>query len=171
MSQLITIAQAFEQWENEIKPAIAEQYGEDDATAMSESWNDYTDTLCKDGQLTDLQCHYCPAYDDPMPDDDRAFILESMGVNCTPKRIDTRPDSLMDDMPAGSSHYAVEIARSGRDSFTIFYSMGPAYSALPSDTDYDFSTVFGDHTAAVPSSTRTPICVFVKIFRVVTLSP
>lgn len=74
------IKQAFQIWEQDIKPAIIEQYGADDGPALAESWNNYTDSLCKDGELTGLQYNYCPAYDDDMPDDDREYILDQLGL-------------------------------------------------------------------------------------------
>lgn len=133
MSHHITIEQAYEQWADSIKPEIVTQYGEDDEPALSESWNDYTDSLCKDGALNDLQYHYCPAYDDTMPDDEPDWILEEMGVRFTMSRIDSRPDGFMSDMGPGSSHWKVTIER-GSKSFEIFYSMGSAHTGLPSET-------------------------------------
>lgn len=137
MANRISIKEAFEQWESEIKPAVIRQYGQDDVPALSESWNDYTDSLCKDGQLTDLECHYCPAWDEPdMPDSDDTpgWILEKMGVrfDCAP--VVSRPDSLMSDMPAGSRHYRVNMKR-GDKIFTFHYSMGPAHTSGPDDAD------------------------------------
>lgn len=80
----ISISSAFAQWQE-----LATDIPKDDAAMLAESWNDYTDSLCKDGQLCALQYHHAPAYDDDMPgegsrydelSDDRAFILEQMGV-------------------------------------------------------------------------------------------
>ena len=85
MSDFICISQAFEQWQE-----LAASIPKDDGPALAESWNDYTDSLAKDGQLCALQYHYCPAYDDAMPGggsrwdaltDDRAFILAAMGID------------------------------------------------------------------------------------------
>jgi hypothetical protein len=80
MSNLMTLQEAFDSWESEIKPLVIEQYSEDDEPAINESWNNYTDSLCKDGQLTDLQYKYCPGYDDGMPDNDLEFIIEQLGL-------------------------------------------------------------------------------------------
>lgn len=131
---MISIKQAFETWKSEIKPAVIAQYGADDEPALSEAWNDYTDGLCKDGELTDLQYHYCPAWDDDIPDDDKEFLLEKMGVSFASLRINERPDGLMPDMPAGSSHWRILIRRDGKD-MTIYYSMGAAHTGTPDDLD------------------------------------
>lgn len=80
----ISLSQAFHQWQE-----LAADIPRDDGPMLAESWNDYTDSLCKDGELCALQYHYAPAYDEDMPGegsrfdplaDDRAFILERMGV-------------------------------------------------------------------------------------------
>lgn len=78
----ITLEQAFDQWESEIKPLIIAKYGENDTPALSESWNDYADSLCKDGQLSELQYRFCPAFDsEEMPFDDKEYILKQLGIN------------------------------------------------------------------------------------------
>ncbi|AEY69524.1 hypothetical protein AH2_00013 [Burkholderia phage vB_BceS_AH2] len=136
MASHITLAQAFEQWNADIKPAVIKEYGRDDYPALSESWNDYTDSLCKEGALNDLQYHHAPAWDDDIPDadDEPAFILESMGVSFAFLRINERPDSLMSDMPAGSSHWRVLIKRGDKE-MTVHYSMGPAHVGIPEAAD------------------------------------
>jgi len=49
-----------ELFDAEIAPFVIEQYGEDDVTAMNESFNDWTDTLCSDGELHESQYNaYC----------------------------------------------------------------------------------------------------------------
>lgn len=87
MSTYISLSQAFNNWQE-----MAAGIPKDDRPALAESWNDYTDSLCKDGQLCALQYHYCPAHDDPMPgtgsrwdalSEDREFILERMKVAVT----------------------------------------------------------------------------------------
>lgn len=130
MTIRMTYEQAFDGWKADIMPEVIKQYGSDDYPALSESWNDYTDGLCKDGKFNDLQYHYCPAWDDEMPDDDRAFILDAMGVKFSAVHVISRPDGLMDDMPAGSTHWRVMIQRSGAELVT-HYSMGPAHTDAP----------------------------------------
>ena len=92
---MITIAQAYSQFLEIMPPS-------DDEIAMCEAWNDYTDGLTKDGELTGLQYHYCPAYGDTMPDDDIQsdiwHILDTMVVTFTCKSIRFRSDGLMPDM-------------------------------------------------------------------------
>jgi hypothetical protein len=73
----LTIADAFQQWGDVFRPVIPAG----DGPAHAESWNDFTDSLCKDGSFNDLQYHHCPAWDDEMPDDDAEFLLERMGVS------------------------------------------------------------------------------------------
>lgn len=55
--QRISLSQAFAQWQE-----LAADIPQDDAPMLAESWNDYTDSLCKDGALCDLQYHYAPVY-------------------------------------------------------------------------------------------------------------
>ena len=80
----ISLSQAFRQWQE-----LAASIPVGDKPALAESWNVYTDSLAKNGELSALQYHYAPAWDEPMPgdgsrydalSDDRAFILECMGV-------------------------------------------------------------------------------------------
>jgi hypothetical protein len=40
----------------EVLPNIIKQYGKDDKPAQSQAWNDFTDALCKDKQITMKQC-------------------------------------------------------------------------------------------------------------------
>lgn len=49
---MTTKKEALEYFRNEIKPAVVDQYGKGDKVAMREAWNNYTDMLCKDGQIT-----------------------------------------------------------------------------------------------------------------------
>jgi len=52
------------QFDNEIAPMIIEQYGIDDIPAMSEGFNNWTDSLCKDGVIHSEQySKYCYAGD------------------------------------------------------------------------------------------------------------
>lgn len=131
--EFISLSQAFEQWQELALPRIPH----DDVPMMSESWNDYTDSLTKDGTLSPLQYHYAPAYDDPMPGqgstydplaDDREFIAESMGVAIDSTRTESRPDA--DQWDAGASHWNVTVTR-GSKSFTVPYSMGSAHKGAP----------------------------------------
>ncbi len=48
------------QFDNDIAPLVIEQYGKDDIPAMSEAFNNWTDSLCKGGDLHDVQYNnYC----------------------------------------------------------------------------------------------------------------
>ena len=56
----------------------------DDVCLMSESWNDYTDSACKDGEINDLQYHHCPAWDDMTffsKNDDFDFICDELDID------------------------------------------------------------------------------------------
>ena len=49
-----------DQFDELISESVIVQYGADDTPAMSESFNNWTDSLCKDGELHGLQYHhYC----------------------------------------------------------------------------------------------------------------
>jgi hypothetical protein len=39
-------------FEENIKPAVIARYGADDEVALREGWNDWTDGLCKDGEIS-----------------------------------------------------------------------------------------------------------------------
>lgn len=126
--------EAFAAWHEEIRPHVVAQYSEDDTVALSESWNDYTDALCKDGELTDLQYHYCPAWDDTMPsdaDDEREYLLDQMGVRISHERAAAREGWHKD-----ARHYRVTITRGENGAtFSVPYSMGPALEGNPTRED------------------------------------
>lgn len=47
-------------FDEEVASLVIEQYGEDDAVAMSEAFNDWSDGLCKDGVIHPEQySEYC----------------------------------------------------------------------------------------------------------------
>ena len=49
-----------DRFDDEIAPLIIDQYGEGDEPAMDEAFNDWSDSLCKDGELHELQYNqYC----------------------------------------------------------------------------------------------------------------
>ena len=55
-----TEEQLSELFDNEVLPLVVEQYGEDDIIAINTAYNDWTDMLCKDGEITDEQYNnYC----------------------------------------------------------------------------------------------------------------
>lgn len=132
----MTIAEAFAAWRDEIRPLVVADYGDDDMPALSESWNDYTDALCKDGKLTGLQYHYCPAHDDDMPsdeDEERDFILDQLGVTLKAER--SQPTlAERGQWGAGASHWFVTLAR-GDESVSLRYHMGAAHTGLPQRED------------------------------------
>lgn len=74
---------AYNYWTENIRPAVEKQYGEDDAPAMAESWNDFTNSLWADGKFTDLQYSACPAHDEDIPDDaqeELSHLLKHLGL-------------------------------------------------------------------------------------------
>lgn len=44
-----------ERFDDEIAPLVIEQYGENDTAAMDQAFNDWTDMLCKDGEIHEEQ--------------------------------------------------------------------------------------------------------------------
>ena len=44
-----------ERFDESIAPFVIEAYGEDDKVAMNEAFNNWTDQLCKDGELHEFQ--------------------------------------------------------------------------------------------------------------------
>lgn len=129
-----TIAQAFEQFKE-----LAQDLPQDDIIMLSEEWMNYTDGLCKDGELTDLQYQHCPAYDDDMPDDDREYILESMGVSMTSTPLATRRDIDPSMWSQNASHWQVKITRGSVWSIITNYSMGSAHTGQPDLCDVIYS--------------------------------
>ena len=58
LDSVITWKEACERFENEILPIVQERYEKDgriDECARSESWNNWTDYLCKEGKISDWQ--------------------------------------------------------------------------------------------------------------------
>lgn len=127
-----TFSELFADWNENIKPEVMRTYGKNDYVALSESWNDFTDSECKDGNITDLQYHYCPAWDDKIPDDDGEFIVNEMGVTFASTKVLERPNG--EDWHAGATHWRVLIQR-GKEEMTVHYSMGPAHQETPNESD------------------------------------
>lgn len=49
-----------ERFDEEILPLVIEQYSEDDNIAIREAFNDWSDSLCKDGEIHESQYNtYC----------------------------------------------------------------------------------------------------------------
>ena len=128
---MISLSQAFANWKE-----IAADLPEDDGTMLAESWNDYTDSLAKDGELCALQYHYAPAYDDPMPGegsrfdplaDDRCFILDAMGIElgCLAST------GSREGWDAGASHWKVVLTYNGTTTERFDYSIGSAHKGAP----------------------------------------
>jgi hypothetical protein len=40
-----------ERFDEQIAPSVIEQYGENDEPAINEAFNDWTDSLCKEGEI------------------------------------------------------------------------------------------------------------------------
>lgn len=77
---MLSLSQAFAQWNGDNGMGSPQDIHGADRAALAESWGGYTDSLCKAGDLCALQYEFAPAYDEPMPEDDRAFILAALGV-------------------------------------------------------------------------------------------
>tara|TARA_Y100001937_G_scaffold27795_1_gene40083 strand:- start:1958 stop:2179 length:222 start_codon:yes stop_codon:yes gene_type:complete len=58
LDSVITWEEACERFENEVLPIIQEYYEKDgriDECARSEAWNNWTDALCKNREISDWQ--------------------------------------------------------------------------------------------------------------------
>lgn len=128
----ISIKDAYDQWEYEIKPMVIEHHGPDDRPALAEEWSNFTDSLCKEGALTALQYNYCPAHDDPMPECDLRYLLEQLGFKLLHTSVPGRPDGI--DMGKGAKHYHCTLKR-GNKSVGFYYSMGSAHTSPPDLVD------------------------------------
>lgn len=125
-------AEAYADWRRNIRPHVVAQYMPTDRAAFAESWNNYTDALCKDGHLTALQYHHCPAFDDKMPvdqDAERDFILDALGLRLDWIEVGRRPEEY--NWQPGSRHFRVQIVRGNIPRMTTFYSQGPAVKGVP----------------------------------------
>lgn len=76
-----------------------------DEPMLSTAWDNYTDSVHTDGDLTALEYHYCPHITDvdqlnTLPADDSAmleYVLAEMQVECTVEEVAERPAGLMQD--------------------------------------------------------------------------
>ena len=60
MGHIASEIELSEQFDQDIAPHVIEQYGPGDEPAMSESFNNWSDMLCKDGEIHPLQYdQYC----------------------------------------------------------------------------------------------------------------
>lgn len=48
----MTRKEAIAEFKAEILPHVLAKYGPNDKPARAEAWNDWTDTLCKEGRIT-----------------------------------------------------------------------------------------------------------------------
>ncbi len=130
--------EAFAQFQAEILPAVHTLYGERDIPAVSEAWNNFTDSLNRDGELTDLQIQYGPSVEDVDMNGDAeseaADILDAMGVNLALLPIDTRDDSTSADWSAGSRHFRFTVLRGSKEMVGQF-SQGSAFTVNPTLCD------------------------------------
>jgi hypothetical protein len=51
----MTHKEAIQEFTKYVKPAVIAVYGLRDVPALREAWNNYTDELCKSGQITSRQ--------------------------------------------------------------------------------------------------------------------
>lgn len=51
----MTYEEAVDSFTENILPIVVEQYGPDDTISQREAFNDWTDALCKDGEITQWQ--------------------------------------------------------------------------------------------------------------------
>lgn len=137
----ISLSQAFAQWQE-----LAADIPKDDEAMLAESWNDYTDSLCKDGELCALQYHYAPAYDDEMPgegsrydelSDDRAFILEQMGVTMSAEFVPFHASRNKDEKQQ-SLNWRVTLKKGDREILTADYMQGCGH--CPAEQRNNFNT-------------------------------
>ena len=49
--QIASEAELSKRFDEEVLPSVVGQYGEDDTVAINEAFNDWTDMLCKDGEI------------------------------------------------------------------------------------------------------------------------
>lgn len=127
---MISLSQAFAQWQE-----LAANIPQDDGAALAESWNNYTDSLCKDGELCGLQYHYAPSYDDAMPGTghewdvlsyDRRFIVDAMGLTLSATFVPFSQSRNKDEKHP-SLNWRVTLKLQGKDVLTADYTQGSAH--------------------------------------------
>src|SRR5690606_3564523 len=129
---MLTLSEAFQSWQDMLDASYSVDFTDD--SAMAESWNIYTDVLRDDGDITELQYHYCPAWDEAMPtrEAELDFILRAMGVGFSFSPIGARSSG--GGWPSGSRHFTCTLTR-GANSHAFQYSMGPALTGDPTLVD------------------------------------
>lgn len=56
----LTYEETIDRFEEDILPEVIEMFSADDEIAISQTWNDWTDGLCKDGEIsTRAYCDWC----------------------------------------------------------------------------------------------------------------
>ena len=124
-----TVSEAFDSFNREIRPFIDDE----DTVALSEEWNNYTDGLSNDGQLSALLYRLCPAVGDVWPsDDDMAVVANAIGLTMTAKRVEGRSDGAL--WPAGARHFLVTLKIANR-TMAVQYSMGSGLKGDPTVDD------------------------------------
>jgi hypothetical protein len=59
-NEIATEAELSKRFDEEILPLVLETYGEDDSVAINQAFNDWSDSLCKDGEIHPAQYDaYC----------------------------------------------------------------------------------------------------------------
>lgn len=141
----ISLSQAHDQWSQDIAGLIPK----DDDCALSESWNNYTDSLCKDGQLCALQYHYAPSYDESMPgsggtydalSDDREFILEQMGVTISTEFVPFAQSRFKNES-SPSLNWRVTLKLRGNEVLTCDYMQGCGHAPAYNRNNFNTPTV------------------------------
>ena len=132
-----TVSEAFDSFNREIRPFIDDE----DTVALSEEWNNYTDDMRNDGQLSDLLYRLCPAVGDVWPsDDDMAVVANAIGLTMTAKRVEGRgSDGAL--WPADTRHFLVTLKIANR-TMAVQYSMGSGLTCDPTLGDVLGSVLF-----------------------------
>lgn len=141
------LIEALNDWNENIKPVLIEAYGENDAPALAESWNDHLDILHRDDMLTNLQVHFAPSWDDtatPDRDDEFDYLLQCMGVTFRAEQISDRTiPALGDEWPEGTAHYMCHLSR-GVHCLSFEYSKGPGIADEAPERTEVINCLLGD---------------------------
>lgn len=96
----------------------------DDTIAQREAWNVHTDSLCKDGEISDYEYDRCPAWDDvrsgPIQieaEPDLSELFEGTGCTLESTPLDSRPGAMgayNGPRHRRPLHFAVKIAKGNR---------------------------------------------------------
>lgn len=129
-----TIEDTVEDFRNNILPAVIAEYSETDTIAIDEAWSNWTDALCKDGLIHELQYESWPAFSDYNGDRDIDLVLEHLGLHTSSEF--TPASSFDDEWRSKSLNWNVTLTRGDNEVIKTNYSQGVGHLPFYASTAY-----------------------------------